>query len=332
MRAVIGPDPSDTRRLTPLLADLPDPLPEKGEVVLDVAAAGLNHAELLQVRGLYPPPPGETPVPGLEAAGRIATLGYGVSGWAVGDRAMALLSGGGHGTKVVVPAGQLMRVPDNLSLVQAAAIPEAALTAWTNLVVEGRLIQGETVLITGATGGMGTFAVQLARELGGRVIAAGRSLDRLQELKAFGIRDFAIDGEDLPAQVQGLTDGRGVDLVFDLTSGPHWNAHLEALRPRGRLVLIGLSAGRQAEVDLSTVLRKRLKIVGSVLRYRSREEKAELVQGFAHFALPRLQDERLRPLVDKTFPFEQAAQAYEVLRTGGAVGKVVLVMGDGQGG
>lgn len=331
MRAVVGPDPADPLQLTPQLADLPDPLPEKGEVVLEVAAAGLNHAELLQVRGLYPPPPGESPIPGLEAAGRIAALGHGVSGWAVGDRAMALLAGGGHGTRVVVPAGQLMRVPDNLSLVEAAAIPEAALTAWTNLVVEGRLIQGETVLITGATGGMGTFAVQLARELGGRVIAAGRSLERLQHLKAFGIRDLVIDGDDLAAQVQGLTDGRGADLVFDLTSGSHWNAHLEALRSRGRLILIGLTAGRQAQVDLSTILRKRLKIVGSVLRYRSREEKAELVQGFAAFALPRLLDERLRPLVDRTFPLEQAALAYEALRTGGAVGKIVLVMGDGKG-
>ena len=326
MRAVIGPDPADPRQLSPLLADVPDPRPDKGEVVIEVAAAGLNHAELLQVRGLYPPPPGESAVPGLEAAGTIAALGPGVRGWEVGERVMALLAGGGHATRAAVPVGQLMRVPDNLSLVEAAAVPEAALTAWTNLVAEGRLLQGEWVLITGATGGMGTFAVQLARELGGRVIAAGRSPGRLEELKSFGIRDIGMDDDDLPALVRSLTDGRGVDLVFDLTAGPLWNAHLEALRPRGRLILVGLTAGRKAEVDLSTLLRKRLKVVGSVLRYRSREEKAELVEGFAAFGLPRLADERLRPRVARTFPFERAAEAYEALRSGGSVGKIVMVM------
>jgi putative PIG3 family NAD(P)H quinone oxidoreductase len=326
MRAVIGPDPSDSRQLTPLLAEVPDPRPDKGEVVIDVAAAGLNHAELLQVRGLYPPPPGESAVPGLEASGTIAALGPGVRGWAVGERVMALLAGGGHATKAAVPVGQLMRVPANLSLIEAGAVPEAALTAWTNLVAEGRLMAGESVLITGATGGIGSFAVQLARELGGRVIAAGRSLERLQELKSFGIRDFGVDDEDLPEMVRSLTDGRGADLVFDLTSGPLWNAHLEALRPRGRLILIGLTAGRKAEVDLSTLLRKRLKVVGSVLRYRSREEKAELVEAFAPFGLPRLADERLRPRVAATYPLKRVAEAYEALRTGGVVGKIVLVM------
>ncbi len=326
MRAVLGPDPADPRSSRPLLGDLPDPVPGPGEVLLDVAAAGINHAELLQVQGHYPPPPGESAVPGLECSGRVTALGEGVRGWEKGELAMALLGGGGHATRVAVPAGQMMRVPANLSLIEAGAIPEAALTAWTNLVAEGALAAGETVLVTGATGGMGSFAVQLARELGARVIAAGRSRERLERLGDFGIADLALEGDGLGSQVRQLTGGRGVDLVFDLTSGQGFNFHLDALAPHGRLVLVGLLNDRAALVDLSLILRKRLRIVGSTLRYRPRPEKAALVAAFSAFALPRLADGRLRPVVDRTVSFAEVAEAYAALATGGAVGKIVLTM------
>lgn len=327
MRAVAGPDPADPRSSRPLLADLPDPVPGLGEVLLDVGAAGLNHAELHQLRGHYPPAPGESPVPGLECAGRVAALGEGVTGWQVGDLAMALLGGGGHATRVAVPSGQLLPLPDNLSFTEGAAIPEAALTAWTNLVVEGGLEKGESVLVSGASGGMGSFAVQLARELGARVIAAGRDRDRLEQLRTYGVEEICLAGARLPRQVLEATNGRGVDLVLDFVGGSELAGHLASLRERGRLVLVGLLAGRKTEVDLGLVLSRRLRITGSVLRPRSRAEKARLVSDFNAFALPRLKDGRLRPIVDRVVPFERAAEAYKALERGGVFGKIVLAMG-----
>jgi len=225
-----------------------------------------------------------------------------------------------------IPAGQLMPIPDNLSFIEAAAIPEAALTSWTNLVVEGELKPGESVLITGATGGMGSFAVQLARELGARVLAAGRNPDRLAHLRALGVEEVCLAGSDLARQVHEATGGRGVDLVFDLVGGQSINSHLAALREGGRLVLIGLLAGRSVEVDLGLILRRRLHILGSVLRPRSRQEKVRLTADLSSFALPRLRDGRLRPVVDKVFPFDRAAEAYKALERGGVSGKIVLEM------
>jgi NADPH:quinone reductase-like Zn-dependent oxidoreductase len=291
-----------------------------------IEAAGLNHADLLQVRGLYSPPPGESEVLGMECSGRIE--GVEAPGlWQPGQRVMALLGGGAHATRAAVPTGQLMPLPDNLSYLEGAAIPEAGITAWTNLVAEGKLQAGETVLVTGATGGMGTFAVQLARELGARVIAAGRDPERLERLRTLGVQEVCLSGPNLGQQVREATGGRGADLVFDLLGGPHLNGHLAALRDGGRLVLIGLTAGPRADLDLGPVLRRRLRILGSVLRARSREEKARLVADFAAFALPRLKDGRLRPVVDRVFPFEQSAEAYGTLGREPVFGKIVLRVG-----
>ena len=323
MRAVLPP--ADRNVPVPRLGDLPDPVPGPGEVLVAVAAAGLNHADLMQIRGAYPPPPGESEVPGLECAGRVlAPEGPGL--WQPGARVMALVGGGAHATRAVIPAGQLMPVPDNLSWSEATAIPEAGLTAWTNLVAEGGLQAGETVLVTGATGGMGSFAVQLARELGARVLAAGRNLERLEQLRALGVEEICVAGSGLAGQVREATGGRGVDLVIDFVGGAAINAHLGALCDNGRLILVGLLAGRRAEVDLAPVLSRRLHIAGSVLRPRPRAEKAKLTAAFAAFALPRLRDGRLRPVVDRVLPFEQAAEAYRALERGAPFGKVVLSM------
>jgi putative PIG3 family NAD(P)H quinone oxidoreductase len=323
VRAVLPPE--DPRIPVPRVGDLPDPVPGPGEVLVEVKAAGINHAELLQIRGQYPPLPGESEVPGLECAGVV--VGDEAPGlWQPGARVMALLGGGGHATRVAIPTGQLMLLPDNLSFIEGGAIPEAGLTAWTNLVAEGEIQAGETVLITGATGGMGSFAVQLARELGARVLAAGRNPDRLEQLKELGVQEICVAGSDLAQQVREATGGRGVDLVFDLVGGASINAHLGALRNGGRLVLIGLLGGRKVDVDLDMVLGRRLRIQGSVLRPRSRAEKARLVEGFSAFALPRLRDGRLRPVVEKVVPFERAAEAYKALEQGGTFGKIVLKM------
>lgn len=319
MRAVLPA--SDFHHPIPRIGDLPDPVPGPGEVLVDVRAAGLNQADRLQLRGLYPPPPGESPVPGMECSGVVAAA---APGCPAGARVMALVGGGGQATRAAVPAGQLMPLPENLSFEEGGALPEAGLTAWTNLVAEGGLREGEWVLVTGANGGMGSFAVQLARELGARVIAAGRSAERLEPLRALGLEHFALEGSELPAQVREHTGGKGVDLAFDLTSGRHFDEHVAALAPRGRLILLGLMAGEQSTLDLRAVLSRRLRIVGSTLRPRSRAEKAELTAAFAAFALPRLADGRLRPVVHRVIPLERAAEAYAALEGGGAAGKIVL--------
>jgi len=308
----------------PCLRDAPDPQPGPGELAIAVRATALNQADLLQLRGHYPPPPGESEVPGLECSGVVEALGEGAAGFAVGDRVMALLGGGGHATRVVAPAGQVLPLSDNLSFAEGAALPEACLTAWTNLVVEGGLRAGETVLVTGATGGMGTMVVQIARELGGRVVAAGRSAERLQALAAYGIETRVILDGALVARVLVATADRGVDLVFDLVGGPFVPRLLEVLAVGGRLVLVGLAAGARSELDLRVPLHRRLRLIGSVLRPRSRPEKAALVAGFRDFGLPRLADGRLRPVVAEVLPFRRVAEAYRRLQAGGALGKIVL--------
>lgn len=287
-------------------------------------ATALNRADLLQVRGRYPPPPGESQVPGLECAGEVLAPGEGVTQWQTGQRVMALLAGGGHAELVAVPVGQLLPLPEGLSFAAGAAIPEAGVTAWTNLVVEGELREGETVLIAGAASGVGSFAVQLARELGARVLVAGRSRERLERLFPLGAAAALPLDEDLPRAAAEATGGAGVDLVLDLVGGPGIAHRLAALRPGGRLVLLGLLAGASATLDLSALLRRRLRLIGSVLRSRPRPEKAALVAAFGEFALPRLADGRLRPVIDRVLPFGEIARAYAELEAGGVLGKIVL--------
>ncbi|HVS12534.1 MAG TPA: NAD(P)H-quinone oxidoreductase [Thermoanaerobaculia bacterium] len=313
------------------LVELPDPAPGPGEVAIAVAASALNRADLLQMRGLYPPPPGESTVPGLECAGTIAEVGEGVSAWKRGDRVMALLAGGGHSTRVVAPEGQLMAVPPGRSMAEAAALPEVAITAWTNLVYEGRLHAGQTVLITGAASGVGCFAVPLAKALGARVVVAGRDRARLERLRPLGA-DFAVElGDGFAERVRAEVEG-GVDLVLDLVGGEHLDRALGALRDRGTLVLVGVLAGASAPVDLGQILRRRLRIVGSVLRARSRAEKAGLVTSFAELAAERWATGELPSSIDRTFPFERVADAYAAMATGGHLGKLVLEMNAGSGG
>lgn len=306
------------------LADLPDPAPGPGEVVVAVRATALNHADLLQARGKYPPPAGESAVPGLECAGLVAELGPDGGAWRVGDRVMALLAGGGHATRVVVPAGQLMPLPPPLSFEQGASLPEACLTAWTNLVVEAGLQAGETVLVTGASGGMGTMVVQIAHQLGARVLAGGRTRERLVPLCDLGAAAPVVLDDDLRDTLQRLTGGRGVDVVIDLVGGPWVPALVASLALWGRLVLVGSLAGGRLELQASDLMRRQARVIGSLLRPRTRAQKALLVRDFATFGLPRLADGRLRPVVDRVLPFARVAEAYAALAAGGAAGKIVL--------
>jgi putative PIG3 family NAD(P)H quinone oxidoreductase len=322
--------PARPETAVPVLGESPAPVPRRGEVLVEVAAAGVNHADLFQLQGQYPPPPGESEIPGLELAGKIVELGptpEGCAGWKTGDRVMALVGGGGHGQLAAVPVGQLMPLPEELDFVAGGALPEAGLTAWVNLVTEGALQAGETVLISGATGGMGTFFVQLAHALGARVFATGRNtggLGRLERLRALGADEVWTDDEDLAARCREATAGKGVDLVTDLVGGAGLGRRLSLLRSQGRLVLIGLTAGRRVDLDLSLILHRRLRVVGSVLRPRSREEKARLTREFAAFALPRLRSGELAAVVERTYPFSEAAAAYAALRQSGLFGKLVL--------
>jgi NADPH:quinone reductase-like Zn-dependent oxidoreductase len=219
-----------------------------------------------------------------------------------------------------------MPLPERLSFTEGAAIPESGLTAWTNLVVEGGLAAGETVVVTGATGAVGAFAVQLARELGARVLAAGRDRGRLEPLQELGAEEVLVLGPGLADRVRARTAGRGADLVLDLVGGANVPHLLDSLAERGRLVLVGLMAGARAELDLGAILRRRLRLIGSVLRARPRAEKARLVGAFAEFALPRIADGRLRPLVARTYPFDRVAHALAALERGEAGGKIVVEM------
>jgi putative PIG3 family NAD(P)H quinone oxidoreductase len=314
----------ETEAGAPKVGDSPEPSVGAGEVRVRVVGAGLNRADLLQLRGQYPPPPGESALPGLELSGVIDQLGEGVVGWTLGQPVMALTAGGAQAELASVPVGQLLRPPFRLSLLEAAALPEVALTAWTNLVAEGGLVAGETVLITGAASGVGSFAVQLARELGARVLVAGRSRERLERLVPWGASACFELSEGLANEVRAATDGKGADLVLDLVGGEWLPRALASLAPRGRLVLVGLMAGREAKLDLGLVLSRRLRVIGSVLRSRSRAEKAELVAAFQAFAGERLEDGRLQPVIERIFPLEQAADAYAHLESGAGLGKVLL--------
>jgi NADPH:quinone reductase-like Zn-dependent oxidoreductase len=271
------------------LTDLAEPRPQDDEVVVEVRATALNRADLLQLRGLYPPPPGEPESPGLECAGEILEIGAEVRGWRIGDRVMALLGGGGHAERVAVPAGQLLPVPVSFSWVEAAALPEAALTAW---------------------------------------MATGRSLDRLEELWRRGADHLLADDDELPERLR-LATGRGADLVFDTVSGGRLPSHLSALADQGRLVLVGLMAGARVEVDLAQLLRRRLRVIGSVLRSRPRLEKAQLIAAYAEFAADRMADGRLRPLIAKVVPFDRIAEAYAAMESGGLLGKIVVERSSG---
>ncbi len=324
MRAVLPYDP--VRGSVPVVGELPDPTAARDEVLLRVRATAINRADLLQLQGLYPPPPGEPAVPGLECSGTIEALGEGLAGWSVGQPVMALLGGGGHGEFVAAPAGQLLPLPAGWSFVEGAALPEAAITAWTNLIGEGRLAQGETVIVAGAAGGIGSFAVQLARELGATVLAAGRSRARLEPLRALGAAAVCELGDGLPACVRQATGGRGADLALDLVGGRHTATLIESLAVGGRLVLLGLLDGTDGELDLARILRRRLTLVGSTLRGRPRSEKAALVAGFAAFAAERLAERRLRAVVDRVVAWPRMAEAYGAAAAGGAFGKIVVAL------
>jgi len=303
----------------------PDPKPRAGELLISVAAAGVNRPDVMQRRGSYPPPPGASDIPGLEVAGTIAALGEGVRGWSVGDRVCALVAGGGYATLCVAPAPQCLPVPASLDFVAAAAVPETFFTVWTNVFDRGRLTGGETALFHGGTSGIGTTAIQLAVARGARVFATAGSDDKCRACEALGAeRAINYRSEDFVTAIRDATAGHGVDLVLDIIGGDYVARNLAVLAMDGRLVQIGVQGGASAPLDLIQVLRRRLTITGSTLRPRTVEEKGEIAATLQTEVWPLLEQGRVKPIIYRTFPLAEAAAAHRLLESSEHIGKIVL--------
>jgi putative PIG3 family NAD(P)H quinone oxidoreductase len=307
-------------------AERPDPVPGAGEVLITVAAAGVNRPDVMQRRGRYPPPPGASDIPGLEVSGTIAALGDGVTGWNMGDKVCALVAGGGYATLCVAPAAQCLPVPASVELVAAAAIPETLFTVWTNMFDRGRLKSGETALVHGGSSGIGTTAIQLAVARGARVFATAGSDEKCRACERLGAsRAINYRQDDFVEQVRALTGGRGVDLILDMVGGEYVARNLAALAVEGRLVQIGLMGGEAAPIDFRRILGQRLTITGSTLRPRSVAEKGAIADALRQEVWPLLEQGRVKPIIYRTFPLKEAAAAHRLMESSEHIGKIVLV-------
>lgn len=327
MKAVYISQPGGPEALE--IRNVPAPVPGPGEVLIDVVAAGLNRADVQQRRGYYPPPAGASEIPGLEVSGRIAGFGPDVAKpFSVGDKVVALLAGGGYAEQVAVAAGQVLRVPDGVDLVTAAALPEVAATVYSNLIMTAQLQPGETVLIHGATGGIGTMAVQLAKAFGAKVATTAGTGEKVSTATAFLGADIAINyaEEDFGASLRAQNGGRGADVILDVVGAKYLKQNVDALADYGRLIVIGLQGGTKGELDLGKLLGKRAAIVGTALRPRPVEEKTVIMNAVRESVWPLVSDGRIRVLVAKTFPLDQVRAAHEYFDSGEHMGKVLLVI------
>ena len=325
MRAVIAAEPGGPDVLQ--VTELPDPQAGPGELVITVASSAVNRADVLQREGRYPPPPGASEALGLEAAGTVAAVGSGVSGWQVGDGVCAVLPGGGYAEQAVVPAAVAMPLPPGVSAAEAGAVPEVFATAYDNVMLRGRLAAGETVLLHGGASGVGTAAIQLAKRAGCRVLVSAGSADRVAACVELGADGGVVyRDDDWAEQILEATGGRGVDVLLDIVGGPYLRPNLQCLATEGRLVVIGLQGGAKAELNLGVVLSKRLSVMGSTLRARSTLEKAPLMRALVADVWPGFADGSLRPVIDRRFPLAQAAAAHQALQSGEVVGKVLLTV------
>jgi putative PIG3 family NAD(P)H quinone oxidoreductase len=308
-------------------AERPQPSAGPGEVLIKVAAAGVNRPDVMQRKGLYPPPPGASDVPGLELAGTVAEVGAGVDRWHAGDRVCALVSGGGYAEYCVAPAPQCLPVPDGMDFTSAAAIPETFFTVWTNVFERGRLKAGESALIHGGSSGIGTTAIQLVRAFGARAFVTAGSAAKCAACERLGAEGAINYREtDFVAAVRDLTGGRGVDLILDMVGGEYLPRNLDLLAVDGRLVQIALIGGGKAQINLAPVLQRRLTLTGSTLRARSIAEKGAIAGALREHVWPLLESRIVAPVVYRTFPLRDAAAAHRVMESSEHIGKLVLTI------
>jgi len=310
--------------------EVPDPEPRAGEVLVEVVAAGINRADVMQRKGFYPPPPGASPYLGLECSGRIAALGDDVAtagAWSVGDEVCALLVGGGYAERVAVPAGALLPVPSGVTLVDAAGLPEVMATVWSNVFMLAALRPGETLLVHGGTSGIGTTAIQLAKHAGARVIATCGSAEKCARARELGA-DVAVNyrEQDFVDEVAAATEGRGADVILDNMGAKYLARNLAALAVNGRLVVIGLQGGTKAELDLNALLQKRAAVLATSLRARPAVEKAAIVASVREHVWPLVASGEVHLVVDRTFPMTQAADAHRLMESSAHVGKILLTV------
>ncbi len=307
------------------LTQRPVPQPAPGEVLIQVAAAGVNRPDCLQRQGGYPPPPGASDIPGLEVAGTLVALGEGVEEWRIGDPVCALLTGGGYAEYCVAPAPQCLPIPAGLSMQQAAALPETFFTVWSNVFDRARLQPGQILLVHGGASGIGTTAIQLARALGSRVFATVGDKEKVQpclDLGAERVIDYR--EEDFVQVIKDITNNKGVDVILDMVGGDYVQRNLSALAVEGRLVFIAFLRGAKVELNLAPVMMKRLTITGSTLRARPVADKAPIARALRETVWPLLENGAIRPLIDRVFPLTEAAAAHALMESNRHVGKLLL--------
>jgi NADPH:quinone reductase len=324
MTAIEISEPGGPEVLKP--ASRPLPLPGSGEVLIQVAAAGVNRPDVMQRQGSYPPPPGASDIPGLEIAGKVVAVGLGVNHTRVGDAVCALVTGGGYATYCVAPEPQCLPVPKGFSMVEAAALPETFFTVWTNLFEHGALKPGETVLIHGGASGIGTTAIQLAKALGAhQIFATAGSRDKCHACEKLGAtRGIDYKHEDFVKIIKDMTGGRGVDVILDMVGGDYIQRNIGALALEGRIVYIAFLRGAQAEVNFTPLMLKRGTITGSTLRARTVEQKAAIAAPLKRVVWPLLDQGKVKPVIHRTFPLAQAAEAHRLMESSAHIGKIVL--------
>jgi NADPH2:quinone reductase len=324
MLAIEIREPGGPDVLTPV--ERPIPAPAAGDVLIKVVAAGVNRPDVAQRQGRYPPPPGASDIPGLEVAGTVEQVGGEVRDWRVGDRVCALVAGGGYAEHCVAPAPQCLPIPRGMSATQAAAIPETFFTVWTNVFDRGRLSAGESLLVHGGSGGIGTTAIQLGRAFGASVFATAGSAKKCAACEQLGAaRAINYRDDDFVAVTRAATDGRGIDVILDMVGGDYFPRNIDALATGGRLVQIATLGGPRSQIFLPAVMQRRLTITGSTLRPRSVAEKGAIAKVLREQVWPLLDDGRVRPVVYQTFPLRAAADAHRLMDSGEHIGKIVLV-------
>lgn len=323
MRAVIVREFGGLDQLTLAEVDPPQPMPD--EVVIDVVAAALNRADIMQRRGFYPPPQGASDILGLEVSGRVSAVGSEVRRWRVGDEVCALLEGGGYAEQVAVASGQVMPVPRGVALADAAALPEVAATVWSNVVMTAGLHAGQVLLVHGGSSGIGTMATQVARELGATVAVTAGSAEKLTACAHFGASILVNYREDdFVAELHAATDGRGADVILDNMGAKYLARNVAALADGGRLLVIGLQGGRRAELDLGALLGKRAGVIATSLRTRSRADKARIVGETVANVWPMVESGAVRPVIAARFPLAEVAAAQALMEESSHIGKILL--------